>query len=186
MTGYSTRAVTRMVRQWIVPTVAHGGASPAEVAKAWEAAGRVYRALHDIDSNQQVPDGVLRVHAGDGEIIVEFTTEKPYICELPHRTIEEEGACDSRRSSTERPEPRRGDHVITGSVRTATITGFDEDNGTRLSGNEWVCASRLEPVRPGLWLLTEEKEMCGKNPTPGFAGVPCTLNEDHDGGCVGP
>ncbi len=30
------------------------------------------------------------------------------------------------------------------------------------------------------------KEMCGANPTPGRAGVPCPLDEGHDGQCVQP
>ena len=69
---------------------------------------------------------------------------------------------------------------------SSVIVGFDEDYGIRLSSNASVCASRLQPVKPGLWRLTEEKEICGKNPTPGIAGVPCDLDKGHDGGCVGP
>lgn len=56
-----------------------------------------------------------------------------------------------------RPEPKVGDCVFMPGGELA-ITGFDEDNGTRLSDGRWVCASRFEYLGPNAWWLTPEKE----------------------------
>lgn len=56
-----------------------------------------------------------------------------------------------------RPEPRIGDRVLMPGGEP-TISGFDEDRGTRLSDGRWVCASRLEYLGPNAWKLATKKE----------------------------
>ena len=54
---------------------------------------------------------------------------------------------------TEQPEPKIHDLVQYG-MRTESIVGFSEDDGTRLSDGRWVCATSLISTGDGEWLYT--------------------------------
>lgn len=77
MAEFTSEAITRTIRRWIVPATEPWGAAAAEIGKAWAAAEMTYREQHGLDPGQPLHDDALRFHTRDDQIVIEYTTEEP-------------------------------------------------------------------------------------------------------------
>lgn len=81
MTTFTTRTVSSLRPEWIVPAAEPWGATHAEIAKALVQADRAYREHHGISEEVMIPDDALTFHARDDQVIISFAveTEQPGI-----------------------------------------------------------------------------------------------------------
>ncbi|MDG9701704.1 hypothetical protein [Streptomyces sp. DH37] len=77
MATFTTRTVTTIRREWIVPAAEPWGAPSAEVVKAWQAAEAAYREAHSLPADTPLADNALSLHPTDDAIVISFTTEEP-------------------------------------------------------------------------------------------------------------
>jgi hypothetical protein len=76
MASYSRRTLTVTREEFTVPAGPHG-APAAEIAKAWNAAERMYRNAHGLAEDAALADNALVFRPGDDEIVISFETEGP-------------------------------------------------------------------------------------------------------------
>lgn len=77
MAEFTSEAVTRTIRRWIVPAAEPWGAAAAEIGKAWAVAELDYRRHHGIPKEQPLHDDAFRFHVRDEEIVISFEYDGP-------------------------------------------------------------------------------------------------------------
>lgn len=83
MATFTARTVTVTRHEWVVPAEEPWGACWVEVFRAFHCADREYRKLHGMPYNAaegvrlaDLSDDAIRMHVGDEEIVMSFTTEE--------------------------------------------------------------------------------------------------------------
>ncbi|MCX5138346.1 hypothetical protein [Streptomyces sp. NBC_00338] len=77
MPSFTSRTITSIRREWIVPAAEPWGATGAEIGKAWSAAEAAYREHYNLPADRALSDDALRFHVTDDTIVITFTTEEP-------------------------------------------------------------------------------------------------------------
>jgi hypothetical protein len=77
MPTFSAETVTSTTRRWIVPAVEPVGAYVGDITAALRAAAVAYRDVHGLPADTLLADDSVSVHAGDDQIVIQFTTEEP-------------------------------------------------------------------------------------------------------------
>jgi hypothetical protein len=75
MATYTSRTVTTVRREWIVPAANPWGACIGDINAACAAACRAYREERGLAEGEPIADDALRFHVGDEEIVISFETE---------------------------------------------------------------------------------------------------------------
>ncbi|GAA2107828.1 hypothetical protein [Streptomyces synnematoformans] len=76
MADYTSRTVTTVRREYIVPAPSPHGAAAAEVDKAWNAAQQEYREKHNVPAETSLHDNALQFFPADDAIVIAFTVEE--------------------------------------------------------------------------------------------------------------
>ena len=77
MATYSTRTVTTIRREWIVPAADPWGACIGDINAATAVACRTYREERGLPADAPLADDALRFRVTDDEIVISFETEQP-------------------------------------------------------------------------------------------------------------
>ncbi|WP_405964801.1 hypothetical protein OG713_34695 [Streptomyces sp. NBC_00723] len=77
MATYTSRTVTTVRREWIVPAAAPWGACIGDINAATVAACRAVREERGLAEREPIADDALRFHVTDDAIVISFETETP-------------------------------------------------------------------------------------------------------------